>query len=384
MSNHALLSPSASWRWLNCPPSARLGENIPEEPSVYAEEGTEAHKLCEQRARAVLRGDNQLFFPKTDGFKFYSAEMNDASAVWAEVIRQRIEACKPNAWHAFVEEDYDLTRWIPEGHGTADFTLISNDTLEVMDFKYGKGVPVFAENNTQMMCYALGALDRFGSLYDIKTVRMAIVQPRLDNISVWSVGADELLAWGESTLIPMAVNAFEGVGKQKAGEWCRFCKVRPQCRTWFEKAEEMMQDEVYDKRLLTNEEIERVLPKLDDLISWAQEVKEYALMKALRNEKFKGFKLVAGRSTRGFKDESLACQRMVGLGYDPFEAPKMVSVAKAEKLMGKKSFDTVLGDLVEKSAGKPVLVPESDKRPEWNSAVNEFGIYSEEESNNVK
>ncbi len=378
MSDHALLSPSASARWLKCPPSARLTENMPDEQSVYAEEGTEAHKLCEQRVRAMLRADGQLFFPKTDGFKFYSEEMNDASEVWTETIRQRIEAVKPNAWHAFVEEDYDLTRWIPEGHGTADFTLISNDTLEVMDFKYGKGVPVYAEYNTQMMCYALGALARFGSLYDIETVRMTIVQPRLNNISEWSIETYELLEWGERVLKPIANDAWNGLGEQTGGEWCRFCKARPQCRKWYEAADALMNNDFTKELTVTTPEIALILPKLDDFISWAQSVKEFALKKAVsEGVKFEGMKLVAGRSTRGFKDEDLAGERLCKLGYDPFEAPKMISVAKAEKLMGKKNFDTAFGDLVEKSVGKPVLVQESDKRPEWNPAVNEFGIYSE-------
>ena len=382
MGRHALLSPSASERWMNCTPSARLTEHMPDAQSEYTAEGTEAHELCEWTVKSWLNSTPEWDFLQRDEsvsfikprLSFYSPDMQDAADIWLDTIKERVKAIRPNDWDALTEYDYDLSPWIPEGHGTADFTLLSDGRLEVFDFKYGQGVRVEAEGNTQLMCYALGALNRFGKKWQVKEVSMTIVQPRLSNVERADISAKDLWLWGINTLAPKAREAYDGAGEQRPGKWCKFCKIRQICRALCEEALEAAAAEFSQKKeTITDSEVAELLPKLDTIISWARSVKEYALHRAaVDGVQFKGWKLANGRSARTFSDTEEASRRLFEAGKDPYEAPELISVARAEKLFGKKKFDVLFGDLVRKSAGKPVLVPESDKRPEWNPAANDF------------
>ena len=373
MANHATLSASSSHRWMNCPPSVRLTEHIADNGSVYAAEGSEAHALCEYKLRRLLGidADNPLDGP--GGLQYYDSTMEDAANGYAAYVMELLEDIRQTCADpiVMVEQNLDYSRWVKDGYGTGDAVIVADGTLHVVDFKYGTGVPVSAEGNSQMRLYALGALDMFGELYDIDTVVMTIYQPRLASISTDTISKTDLLDWAENTLRPLADQAYKGEGDLNAGSWCRFCKLRNTCRKRAEANLAMTQHDFKLPPTLSDEEIAVILDKLDDLISWAGDVKEYALNAALHGTRFHGWKLVEGRSNRRYTDETAVAQIVSGTGHDPYEH-KLLGITAMEKLLGKKQFATLLSDLVERPQGKPVLVPASDKRPEMTNAKNDF------------
>lgn len=373
MANHATLSASSSHRWMNCPPSVRLTEHIADNGSVYAAEGSEAHALCEYKLRRLLGidADNPLDGP--GGLQYYDSTMEDAANGYAAYVMELLEDIRQTCADpiVMVEQNLDYSRWVKDGYGTGDAVIVADGTLHVVDFKYGTGVPVSAEGNSQMRLYALGALDMFGELYDIDTVVMTIYQPRLASISTDTISKTDLLDWAENTLRPLADQAYKGEGDLNAGSWCRFCKLRNTCRKRAEANLAMAQHDFKLPPTLSDEENAVILDKLDDLISWAGDVKEYALNAALHGTRFHGWKLVEGRSNRRYTDETAVAQIVSGTGHDPYEH-KLLGITAMEKLLGKKQFATLLSDLVERPQGKPVLVPASDKRPEMTNAKNDF------------
>lgn len=373
MANHATLSASSSHRWMNCPPSVRLTEHIADNGSVYAAEGSEAHALCEYKLRRLLGidADNPLDGP--GGLQYYDSTMEDAANGYAAYVMELLEDIRQTCADpiVMVEQNLDYSRWVKDGYGTGDAVIVADGMLHVVDFKYGTGVPVSAEGNSQMRLYALGALDMFGELYDIDTVVMTIYQPRLASISTDTISKTDLLDWAENTLRPLADQAYKGEGDLNAGSWCRFCKLRNTCRKRAEANLAMAQHDFKLPPTLSDEEIAVILDKLDDLISWAGDVKEYALNAALHGTRFHGWKLVEGRSNRRYTDETAVAQIVSGTGHDPYEH-KLLGITAMEKLLGKKQFATLLSDLVERPQGKPVLVPASDKRPEMTNAKNDF------------
>lgn len=373
MANHAILAASASHRWMNCPPSVRLTERIPDNGSIYAAEGSEAHELCEFKLRQLLGMDAQNPLDTPGGLQYYDTVMEDAATGYVSFVMEQLEEIKRTCVDpiVMVEQRLDYSRWVQDGFGTGDAVIVADGTLHVVDFKYGTGVPVSAEGNSQMRLYALGALDMFGELYDIDTVVMTIYQPRLASISTDTISRINLLDWAENTLRPLAEQAYKGEGDLNAGSWCRFCKLRSTCR---KRAEANLAVAQHDFKLpptLSDEEIAVILDKLDDLISWAGDVKEYALNAALHGTRFHGWKLVEGRSNRRYTDETAVAQIVSGTGHDPYEH-ELLGITAMEKLLGKKQFATLLSDLVERPQGKPVLVPTSDKRPEMTNAKNDF------------
>ena len=373
MANHAILSASASHRWLNCPPSVRLTERIPDNGSIYAAEGSEAHELCEYKLRKLLgmEAHNPLDTPV--GLQYYDSTMEDATTSYAAFVLELLEDIRKSCPDpiVMVEQRLDFSRWVKDGFGTGDAVIVADGTLHVIDFKYGTGVPVSAEGNSQMRLYALGALDMFGELYDIDTVVMTIYQPRLSSVSTDTISKADLLDWAENTLRPLADLAYKGEGELNAGSWCRFCKLRSTCRKRAEANLAMAQHDFKLPPTLSDEEIAVILDKLDDLISWAGDIKEYALNAALLGKHFDGWKLVEGRSNRRYTDEAAVAQIVSETGHDPYEH-KLLGITAMEKLLGKKQFATLLSDLVERPQGKPVLVPASDKRPEMTNAKNDF------------
>lgn len=373
MANHAVLSASSSHRWMNCPPSVRLTERIPDNGSIYAAEGSEAHALCEYKLRQALGMEAQNPLNSPGGLQYYDSAMEDAATGYVAFVLERLEEIKHTCADpiVMVEQRLSFSRWVQDGFGTGDAVIVADGTLHITDFKYGTGVTVSAEGNSQMRLYALGALDMFGELYDIETVVMTIYQPRLSNISTDTISTAELLDWAENILRPIAELAYKGEGETNAGSWCRFCKLRSICRKRAEANLALAQHDFKLPPMLSDEEISIVLNQLDDLTSWAADIREYALTAALSGTHFDGWKLVEGRANRRYTDEAAVAQAVIGAGHDPYER-KLLGITAMEKLLGKKRFTDLLADWVERPQGKPTLVPASDKRPEMTNAKNDF------------
>lgn len=373
MAKHAALSASSSHRWMNCPPSVRLTEHIADSGSIYAAEGSEAHALCEYKLRRLLGMDAENPLDCPGGLQYYDSTMEDAANGYVAFVMELLEEIRKTCSDpiVMVEQRLNFSRWVKDGFGTGDAVIVADGILQIVDFKYGTGVPVSAEDNSQMRLYALGALDMFGELYDVDTVKMTIYQPRLSNISTDSVSKDDLLDWAESTLRPVAELAYKGEGEMNAGSWCRFCKLRTTCRKRAEANLALAQHDFKLPPTLSDEEIAIILDQLDDLTSWAADIREYALTAALSGTHFDGWKLVEGRANRRYTNEEAVAQAVIGSGHDPYER-KLLGITAMEKLLGKKQFATLLADLVERPQGKPTLVPASDKRPEMTNAKNDF------------
>lgn len=366
---HAILSASSSDRWLHCPPSARLCENYEDRGSDYAAEGTDAHALCQ------FRLEQALGLPAEDpieNLSWYNEEMEDCAAGYVSYVLEQVETAKQVCADPIVliEQRVDFSRWVEEGFGTADNIIIADGVLKICDYKHGRGVEVSATENPQMMCYALGALELFDDIYDIDTVSMTIFQPRRDNVSTCDISKEELYRWADEVLKPAAELAFAGDGNFLCGEWCGFCKAKHDCRA---RAEANMELAKYDFKLpplLTDEEIEDVLARVDDLVAWASDIKEYALQQAISGKAWPGWKLVEGRSNRKYTNDAAVAATVECAGFDPYEK-KLLGVTAMQKLLGKSRFEELLSSLIEKPQGKPTLVPKSDKRPAMNTAKND-------------
>lgn len=362
MSGHALLSPSSSSRWINCPPSAKLNAND-DTGSSYAQQGTDAHSLCEYKVLKALGKDVK---DPTEDLDYFDEEMSECTDSYCEFVMQQVQAAKESCPDpiVLVEQRLDFSRWVPESFGTADCVIVADDVMTIIDFKYGLGVLVEAENNSQMRMYALGALNLFESLYEIKKVRMIIFQPRRDNISIAEISTEELLGWADNTLIPAAYLAAKGAGEYMAGKHCQFCSVKATCRKRAEYNMRMAQYDFAVPDTLSDDEISMILERAETFISWVNDVKDYALEKAIGGKSYPGFKLVEGRSNRKYISEDAVVSVVTDAGYDPFEK-KLMGVTAMTKMLGTKKFNTLLGSLIEKPKGKPTLVPDSDKRPAW-------------------
>lgn len=357
---HAILSASSSFRWMHCTPSARLEAAEPETTSEYAEEGTKAHAIAEKRLKHFLF-TGELYKEPFDGV---DAEMWDATGSYVDTCVEKINearAVSPDA-RVGIEVQLKFDKWVPKGFGTGDCILISDKYIEVVDLKYGKGVPVSAEGNTQMRLYALGALAEYGLFYAAQKVRMTIVQPRLDSISTDEMTTDDLLAWGD-TIQPVALKAWRGEGVKEAGEWCQFCKVKNTCRAIHDKMLEGVKTD-FDAADLSPEEIADVLRKAKDVKRWLDGLEEYAMKEALAGRIPPHMKLVEGRSTRHIRDETAAAKVLQSHGFqDVWKPQQLQTITALEKLVGKGKLKYLLGDLIEKPKGKPTLVDENDKRP---------------------
>ena len=367
---HAILSASSSDRWLHCPPSARLCEAYEDKGSDYAAEGTDAHTLCEYRLKQALG------IPAEDpieNLSWYNEEMEECAAGYAAYVVELLETAKQTCADpvVMIEQRVDFSRWVKEGFGTADCILIADGVLNIVDYKHGKGVEVSAIGNPQMQLYALGALEIFDGIYDIDTVRMTIFQPRKSNISVDQMDKAALYEWADTELTQKAQLAYEGQGDFSCGEWCRFCKAKAECRERAEANLALARYEFQTPALLADEEIADILGKVDALTAWASDVKEYALQQAVSGKEWTGWKLVEGRSNRKYTSEAAVATAVESAGFDPYER-KVLGVTAMQKMLGKTRFEELLAPYIEKPQGKPTLVRSSDKRPEWNTAKNDF------------
>lgn len=383
---HALLGASKASQWINCPPSARLTEHIPDNRSEYADEGTAAHELSELRLQRRLTicdskrrkdlDEKMKDFKKNN--RFYGPEMEHAVSEYCEFVEERFMEAKARSIDAAVllEAQADFSEWVPDGKGIGDVVLISDGILEVIDLKYGKGVPVSAYGNPQIRLYALGTWAEYSLFYDIREVRMTIVQPRLDSITTDAMPVDELLAWAEEIVRPAAALADAGEGEFKPGDHCRWCKVKGNCRARSDANMAAIAYEFRDPALLDLEEIGAILPIAEQLQSWAKDVQGYAFDQAKNGQRIPGWKLVEGRSNRAITDKEAAKAKLLEAGYEPEQILKpqeLVPMGDLEnKIVGKKKFASILGDLIIKPQGKPVLVVETDRRPELNSVDNDF------------
>ncbi|MGE7777357.1 DUF2800 domain-containing protein [Chitinophaga sp. NPDC101104] len=384
MSQHAVLSPSSGKRWMSCTPSARLEMEFTDKGSEAAREGTLAHKLAENMIRLRLGDLSEEALAAIEECKadsLYSSEMLHYIQEYVDYVLEQFESARAHTADAviFLEHRIDLTAYIPEGFGTGDVIIIADGVLRIIDLKYGKGVPVSAVDNHQMKIYGLGALREFEILYHITEVEMTIYQPRLDSISVWSISEPELCAWGADELVPKARMAFEGKGEFVAGDHCRFCKAASLCRANAEKNLEVAQYEFREAPLLTDAEVADILSRADQFTKWISGVEEFALEAAVKEGKrWPGYKLVEGRSNRTYSDREKVATTLKEGGFTEeqiYEPQTLLSITAMEKSIGKKAFSLHLDGLIVKPAGKPALVPASDKRPELNSidsAINDF------------
>ena len=381
---HALLGASKADQWINCPPSARTQESVTESGSDYAQEGTLAHELAEvkllgrvAKCNAKKRKDLAAQYEKIKANKFYDQEMEQATDEYCSLVEERFMAAKARSSDAVIllEARLDFTDWVPEGFGTGDVVLIADGVLEVIDLKYGKGVPVSAYNNAQIRLYGLGAWAGYNYLYSIDEVHMTIIQPRLDNVSTDIIPIDDLLEWAETIVKPAAVQAFAGEGDFCSGDHCRWCKVKGNCRARADENMRALAHEFQDPAILTNEEIGSILFITEQLKTWAKDVEEYASGQALKGNPIPQWKLVEGRSNRSIpdKDAAIAIFKATDLTSDKYLKPQdLLGIGELEKRIGKKEFATLLEGLIVKPQGKATLVPETDHRPEMNSVENDF------------
>lgn len=399
---HALLSASSAHRWLNCTAAPHFEENFPDGTTVYAEEGTLAHAICELYARKKFTVMTKRKFnaelKKLKAKEHYSDEMLKTAEAYVEYLTEKAMGYESMP-HVAMEVQVDLSDYIPEGFGTCDCIMIGGDTLHITDYKHGKGVPVSAVENPQMMLYALGALKFYSAVYGdrIKKVSMGICQPRLsETASEYELPVEDLLAWGK-IIQPIAKEAFDGPGTFKPGEHCRFCKGKAQCRaradyfTAFSKYEdaeiagrmtaaefenykqaECLGEEV--SPLLTNLDVATLLTAAAGLAAWYKDLQDYATSALLAGDEIPGYNLVEGRSNRAFTSVDDAVQALVTAGYDEAmiydRKPKTLS--ELEKMLGKKTFAELLSEFVVKPKGKPTLALATDKREVFNPGAAEF------------
>ena len=376
--SHARLNASSSHRWMMCPPSVKLSEQFADKPSPYAEEGTFLHELCELKLHRYL-GDmvpeliEEQYAEHRDN-DFYSDEAESVTDEYVAFCIETIEAVRLSCPDPLimVEHRLDYSEYVPEGFGTGDLVIVADGVIEVIDFKGGRGVRVDANRNSQLMLYGLGALLEFDPLYDIHTVRMTIVQPRLSNTSTYEITAQELIRWAETEVRPKAMLAYEGAGEFCAGEWCRFCKARYTCRKRSEYHMRLAENDFRQPDLLSDEEIADILPVADSLNSWVQDLLAYATQAAVNGKSWPGYKLVAGRTVRKYTSEAEVIKAATEAGYTDIYKTTLLGVGDLEKRMGRKRFGEVLGKFIIKPAGAPTLVPETDARKPYSDAASDF------------
>ncbi|MFA9212964.1 MAG: DUF2800 domain-containing protein [Candidatus Methylacidiphilales bacterium] len=377
MGEHAILSPSGASRWLECTPSARLEQQFPDRSGTAAAEGTLAHAIGELFLKKSLGLVKKAVYEKQikilSDNPLFEQVMFEYMENYETYVLEQFENAKSHTKDAiiFLEQKLNLTDYVPDGFGTGDVVIIADGVMDIIDLKYGKGVPVSAVDNKQMMLYSLGALREFDYMYKIDKVRMTIYQPRLDSISIFEMDVKELKEWAENELKPKAALAFKGEGEFKAGEACRFCKAKAVCKANADYNLELAKYDFKESPLLSDEDISDIMNRTDTFIKWLNAVNENALYEAVNNGKrWPGYKLVEGRSNRVYVDETKVAETLKVKGYadDFLYIKKLLGITAMEKALGKNEFTETLSDLVVKPAGKPTLVLLEDKRPEYNSA----------------
>lgn len=401
---HAVLGASSAHRWLVCTPSARLSEKFDHrfgrKESVYAQEGTRAHALGELKIRKAIyevdgmttaklsRMDKNLRASyqgiNKNRYKALREELGEipedvekATDSYCDVVIEKLLQARSSdpSTVILLEQRLDYSKWVPSGFGTGDCIIVSDSLLEIIDYKNGVGIPVSAVDNPQLRLYGLGAYDKFSALYDFPAVRMTIIQPRLDSVSESVLTVDELLHWAETTVVEKAKMAWAGTGEFVCGEHCRFCSAKAVCSARVSNGLKVFEYGLENPGIITDEQVADILPYLDAAESWIQDIKAYAENQALHGLRVRGYKLVRGkRPNRQWSDPEEVKAQLLRSGYDmtTFEETKLKAVGAVEKILGKTAFRALLEPLVSQGEGKLTLVPEDDKRPEYNSAEAAF------------
>lgn len=372
---HSKLGPSKSESWINCPPCLKLTEDMEDESSEYASAGTAAHELAEYKGKKIL-GLKAGSRPHSD---YDSDEMEECTDMYADYLKEQYDQAKltcPDPVTLF-EQHVEMDNYAPGSFGSCDFMLVADKKLHIVDLKYGY-IEVQAKKNTQMMMYALGALNLFDCLYDIEEVEMTIFQPRIQNISSWSMSVEELVKWGNEVLKPAAELAAAGEGEFNPGPWCshNFCKARTTCRARAEQMLELAKLEFKPPALLSDEELAQVMDNAEELSKWCSDVMTFATIQATEHGKsYPGWKIVEGRSVRKFSDTKAVEEAVKNAGYtdDQIYSKSLITLTAFEKLLGKSTFNDLLGTYVTKSTPKLTLARDNDKRHEVSSnAANDF------------
>lgn len=388
MSAHAFLSASSAHRWLHCPIAPSLEAKFPDTLSPYAAEGTLAHKFCELKLRkyAVEPMASSTYtrrLHKLQKETGYQKEMDECSEEYLDRIKS-IMLSYPNLPHVVAEQKVDFSKYVPDGFGTADCLILGGDTLNIVDYKHGKGVEVDAKNNPQLRLYALGALERYAILYPLKQVTMTIIQPRINNYSTDSIAVAELRDWGTNVVKPAADKAMKGEGEAQPGEWCRFCRARQQCkaRADYYKNVGLKTQEAGDPKLLKPSSLSQYLELAKGLKQWIEDLQDYALTSALNGAEIPGWKAVEGRGSRGWTDQEKAFEVLLQHGIPESILYNRVplTLAQTEKAVGKKEFEEWMQDFIVKNPGKPTLVPDSDKRPAISNVAKAENVFKDMEA----
>lgn len=363
-SEHAKFSPSRADQYIHCTPSLRLEEkcNVVDDSS-YAAEGTDAHTLCEYLLKTAL-GD-KLADPRPN-LKYYDSDMQECAEGYRDMV---LEHYKQGDFIS-VEQKINLEDYIPGSFGTSDCVIIGDGHMYVIDFKYGIGERVSAEENPQLKCYAIGAYLAFNSLYEINEITLIIYQPRISNFSEWTLTTESLLDWAETTLRPCADKALKGEGEFSYGKWCKWCKAKPICRKLSEVMTDLAKHEFADPPTLTDEEVDAVLMKIEPMKLWIKAVQAYALQRALSGHKWPNWKVVEGKSIRKYTDETKVAEVVTEAGYDPYKK-ELMGITAMEKFLGREKFKDLLSGLIIKPKGKPELVSREDKRQEMSNVFEE-------------
>lgn len=371
-----LFSPSASARLLACPGSAKASENLPDVESLFASEGHDAHALAEIMLSKILGFETK---EKIEDLTWYSKEMEDYISGYVSYVLETITNAKEKCPDAtvLVEQRVAAERYDKSLYGSTDVAIIADKVLTIIDLKYGRGVLVKAENNTQEMCYGLCAMETFGSLYDIDEVKLCIYQPRLSNISTWSISVSDLYKWADEILKPGIEKIKSGSTEFHPSRHCVFCKAKPLCKALRDENLSLSKYEFRPAFLMDDDEIEEVLNKADDFENWINSVKEFALFDALNGKKYKNYKLVEGRSIRKYTDENAVANKVKEAGYNPYEE-KLLTITAMQSMLGKNKFEELLGSLVIKPKGKLTLAPRSDKRKEVTPIEDDFKNINDE------
>lgn len=385
MTRHALLSASAAHRWLECTAAPRLELQFPDTTSDYAKEGTLAHAIAELKLRryAIEPMSKATFTRRHTKLKkdndLYQAEMESYTDEYVDRIKELMLHYKTKPY-VVAEKRVDFSQFVPQGFGTADCLIMTGEDLHVIDFKYGKGVPVDAVGNSQLRLYALGALQEYSLLYGFKHIYMHIIQPRIGNYRDDLMKTDDLLAWGRDVVKPKADEAFGAKGVFKAGAWCKFCRAKGQCLARAEHYAELepIAEDNHDPRLIDSQQLGTFLTVAKELEDWAKDLQEYALSACLDGKEVPGWKAVEGRGSRVFTDQEDAFEvlRENDIPDEVLYNRVPLTLAQTEKAVGKKQFQELVGSLVEKKPGKPTLVPASDKRPAISNTTKATDIFT--------
>jgi len=369
MSGHALLSASGASKWLNCTPSARQEELVPYTESPYADEGTLAHKMAEYRIKEIAyKVDLSHFINPLKEHELYDESMYDYITEYANFVVDKVREA-PEGAVLLQEYRVDFSEFVPEGFGTLDVGISAPRVLKLVDLKYGKGVPVSAIENKQMMLYGLGLYLDYCILYDIEEIEMTIYQPRIDNISSYTISVHDLLKWAREVVKPTALIAFAGLGDYVAGDHCRFCRIRATCKANVQLNLQLAAKE-FDIPTVTDDQVVKILKRAASIKNWVNAVEAHALKMAISGYKWPGMKVVQGRSTRKYSDQNAIIEKLIENGYseEKIVTKKLTGISNLSKIVTKLHFNELVEPHVFKPRGAPTLVPDSDKRAEWNSA----------------